>query len=181
MHCGRLWVLTGPCPLILTFICWVPRTCMFSCSVMSDSCDPMDWSPVHGIFPGKNTGVGCHFLLQGIFLTQILNLCLLHLLHWQVDSLPLSHLGSPNQVLAEEIKLNPHLMKKTNLLHYVILSFHPVNTVYLSPSPGSKYVLHENHYNAPEGYFLWFIHSLMQQIFTEQLLHVKHCVGWWPK
>ena len=34
-------------------------------------------------FPGKNTGVGFHFLLQGIFLTQGLNLCLLHLLHWQ--------------------------------------------------------------------------------------------------
>ena len=32
-------------------------------------------------FPGKSTGVGCHFLLQGIFLTQGLNLCLLHLLH----------------------------------------------------------------------------------------------------
>ena len=27
-------------------------------------------------FPGKNTGVGCHFLLQGIFLTQILNFSL---------------------------------------------------------------------------------------------------------
>ena len=31
-------------------------------------------------FPGKNTGVGCHFLLQGIFQTQGLNLQLLHLL-----------------------------------------------------------------------------------------------------
>ena len=39
-------------------------------------------------FPGKNTGVGCHLLLQGIFLTQGSNL---RLLHWQVDSLPLSH------------------------------------------------------------------------------------------
>ena len=29
-------------------------------------------------FPGKNTGVGCHALLQGIFLTQGLNLVLLH-------------------------------------------------------------------------------------------------------
>ena len=29
-------------------------------------------------FPGKNPAVGCHFLLQGIFLTQGLNLCLLH-------------------------------------------------------------------------------------------------------
>ena len=45
--------------------------------------------------PGKNTGVGCHFLLQGIFLTQGWNQRLLHLLHLQVDSLPLSHLGSP--------------------------------------------------------------------------------------
>ena len=35
----------------------------------------------------KNTGVGCHFLLQGIFPTQGSNL---HLLHWQLDSLPLS-------------------------------------------------------------------------------------------
>ena len=31
-------------------------------------------------FPGKNTGVGCHFLFQGSFLTQGFNLCLLHLL-----------------------------------------------------------------------------------------------------
>ena len=43
--------------------------------------------------PGKltNTGVVCHFLLQGIFLTQGLTL---HLLHWKADSLPLSHQGS---------------------------------------------------------------------------------------
>ena len=38
--------------------------------------------------PGKNTGVGCHFLLQGIFLTQKLNP---RLLRWQADSLPMSH------------------------------------------------------------------------------------------
>ena len=35
--------------------------------------------------------MGCHFLLQGIFLTQGLNL---RVLHRQVDSVPLSHLGS---------------------------------------------------------------------------------------
>jgi len=50
--------------------------------------DPMDYSPlcssVHGIF--QNTGVGCHFLLQGIFLTQGLNPGLLHFLHWQVGA-----------------------------------------------------------------------------------------------
>ena len=43
-------------------------------------------------FPGKNTVVGCHFLLQGILLTQGSNP---RLLLWQADSLPLSHQGSP--------------------------------------------------------------------------------------
>ena len=44
-------------------------------------------------FSSKNTGVYCHFLLQGIFLMQGLNASLLCLLYWQADSLPLSHLG----------------------------------------------------------------------------------------
>ena len=60
-------------------------------------CNPMDRSsPSSSVHhsPGKNTGVSCHVLLQGIFLTQGLNLCLLHLLHLQVGSLPLDHLGS---------------------------------------------------------------------------------------
>ena len=45
-------------------------------------CDPIDCSPpdcfVHGDFPGQNTGVGCHALLQGIFPTQGLNSGLPH-------------------------------------------------------------------------------------------------------
>ena len=39
--------------------------------------------------------MGCHFLLQGLFLNQGLNPHLLGLLHWQVDTSPQSHLGSP--------------------------------------------------------------------------------------
>ena len=35
-------------------------------------------SSIHGDSPGKNIGVGCHALLQGSFLIQGLNLCLLH-------------------------------------------------------------------------------------------------------
>ena len=61
------------------------------------------WCPTQGPhrlhywwdFPHKNTGVGCCFFLQGIFMTQGLKL---HLLHWQADFilfLPLSHVGSP--------------------------------------------------------------------------------------
>ena len=50
-------------------------------------CNPADCSPpgssVHGGSPGKDTGVGSRFLLQGIFRTQGRNLCLLSLLHWQ--------------------------------------------------------------------------------------------------
>ena len=58
---------------------------LLSCSVMSISVQPHELQPVRILcpwdFPGKNTGVGCHFHLQGIFLTQGSNLCLLRLLH----------------------------------------------------------------------------------------------------
>ena len=61
--------------------------------------DPMAHSPpgssVHGLSPGKNTGLGCHTLLQGIFPTQGLNPCLLCLLHWQAGSSPLVPPGKP--------------------------------------------------------------------------------------
>ena len=74
-------------------------TCMLSHSVVSDSLWPHGLQPASLLcpwdFPGKNTGVGCHALLQGIFLTQGSNLQVLGLLHWQADSLPLSHQGSP--------------------------------------------------------------------------------------
>ena len=57
---------------------------------------------VHGIFHGKKTGVGCHFLLQGIFPSQKLNP---HLLLWQVDSLLLSPQGSPKLIIKSYWKL----------------------------------------------------------------------------
>ena len=52
-------------------------------------------APLFMGFPGKNTGVSCHFLLQGIFLTQGLNPGLLNcrqILH------QLSHQGSPPSI-----------------------------------------------------------------------------------
>ena len=55
--------------------------------------------------PGKDTEVGCHFLLQGIFLSQGLNPCLLHLLHWQADSLPLYHLAVSYISMLLEIRI----------------------------------------------------------------------------
>ena len=70
-------------------VCLVTQSC-------PTLCGPMDYSPpgssVHGDSPGKNIGVGCHALLQGIFPAQGSNPCILHR---QADSLPLSHQGSP--------------------------------------------------------------------------------------
>ena len=75
IYVGVLWLVTHSCPTL---------------------CHPMDCSPpgssVHGDSPGKNSGVGCHALLQGIFPTQGLNPGLPHcrqiLYH-------LSHQGNP--------------------------------------------------------------------------------------
>ena len=66
-----------------------------ACSVMSYSLRASGLQPTRFLwpwsFPGKNTAVGCHFLLQRIFLTQGSNP---HCLLWQVDCLPLSHQGT---------------------------------------------------------------------------------------
>ena len=74
-------------------------------------------------FPSKNTGVGCHFHLQGIFPTQGLNPCLLHLMHWQVGSLPLVPPGKPQMKLSlfandktvmQKVRRNPPKTPRTN-------------------------------------------------------------------
>ena len=79
------------------------------CCLVAKSCQtllqPHELEPVRLLclwdFSGKNAGVGCHFLLQGLFLTQGSNLCLLH---WQVDSLPLSQLGNSNKFYVGKIQ-----------------------------------------------------------------------------
>ena len=61
----------------------IPCVCVLTQSSPT-LCDPMDCSlpgsSVHDsvLCPGKDTGVGCHALLQRIFLTQGLNLGFLH-------------------------------------------------------------------------------------------------------
>ena len=67
-------------------------------SAVSDSATP--WTvacqaPLSMGFSRQDTGVGCHFLLQGIFPTQGLNSCLLHPLHQQACSLPLATWEAP--------------------------------------------------------------------------------------
>ena len=68
-------------------------------------CDPMAFSPpgssLSGIFPGKNTGVVCHFLLQGIFPTQGSNP---GLPHSRQTLYPLSRQGILGGSAQEELK-----------------------------------------------------------------------------
>ena len=98
-----------------------------SCSVMSYSLHPHGLQPTRFLcpwfFPGKNTGVSSHFLLQVIFLTQGSNLHLLCLLHWQADSLPLSHLGSHFHIYHSEFQCSAEktvLSLKYRLINHIL-------------------------------------------------------------
>ena len=74
-------------------VCWEISPRMPDCfSHVQLFCDTIDWMKPARLLslwdsPSKNTGVGCHALLQGIFRTHELNRHLLHLLHRQVGSL----------------------------------------------------------------------------------------------
>ena len=91
---------TSFCPRSSYIYPWCLKVCcvcLLSCAQLfwnSMVCSPL-CSSVHGISKARILERGCHFLLQGIFPTLGLNLHLLWLLHWQVDSLPLHHLGCP--------------------------------------------------------------------------------------
>ena len=93
---GMRWLLS-PAFYHSSFVQQVMILYSFNCSccLPGNNCS-LPGSSVRGILPGKNTGEGCHFLLQGIFPTQGSNP---HLLHWQADSLSLSHQGSPAYIL----------------------------------------------------------------------------------
>jgi len=92
----------------ISFICCCPQS--LSCVQLFGT----PWTIAHQAlscnFPGKNTGAGCHFLLQEIFPTQGLNLHLLNLLHcrwilyhcttWEVPFIHVVKINSPNMTLS---------------------------------------------------------------------------------
>ena len=93
-----------------------PETILFACSVVSDSLRPHGLQPARLLCPwgspGKNTGVGCHALLQGIFPTQGLNPGLPHcrrILH------QLGHQESYYNTV-NQLHPNKFFLKKTALL-----------------------------------------------------------------
>ena len=69
--------------------------------------------------PGKNTRVGCHTLFQGIFPTWGLNLCILHLLHWQAGSVPLAPPGKPKYVKSGGELTKNHMLERNLCLSFV--------------------------------------------------------------
>ena len=94
-ECPHWWSRGGPHLQMRTPpVCLVAQLCL-------TLCDPMNCSPpgssVHGDSPGKNTGVGCHALLQGIFPTQGSNP---GFLHRRQILYRLSHQGSPHPHLS---------------------------------------------------------------------------------
>ena len=70
------------------------QSCLTLCNPLCNYTPPE--TSVHGVFQTRNTGVDGHFLFQRIFPNQESNSRILHLLHWQEDSLSLHHLGSPS-------------------------------------------------------------------------------------
>ena len=94
-------------------------------------CNPMDCSPpgssVRGNLQARNTGVGSHSLLQGIFLTQRLNLGLLHCRQMLYH---LSHQGSrPTNILTAVARVTCDLPARPSplppsLIFLKNLSFH---------------------------------------------------------
>ena len=89
------------CVCVCVCVCACAHTHNKSLQLCPTLCDPVDRSPtdsfIQGIF--QNTGVGCYGLLQGIFPTQGLNMCLLYLLHWEAGCLPLAPLRKQSMTM----------------------------------------------------------------------------------
>ena len=107
------------------------HVCMYTCAVLylgsqpcPTLCNPMDCrlpgSSIHVIFPDTDIGLGCPVLLQGIFPTHGLKLCLLY---WQGGSLPLSHQGSPFSALINSIMLflMSNFFKYLHSLYHILI------------------------------------------------------------
>ena len=89
---SRLYVM-----FVCVCACARAQSCLTLCKPMGSS---LSSSSVNGIFQARITGVGCHFLLQGIFLTQELNWlsCSSYIGRWILYHL--CHVRSPLYIIA---------------------------------------------------------------------------------
>ena len=97
LTCWDVWVVHTYHTRMLSWMLWISyQHSEWESSAVSDSLRPHGLYPTRLFcpwnFPGKSTGVGYHFLLQGIFVTQGLNLGLLPCRQMLYH---LSHQGSP--------------------------------------------------------------------------------------
>ena len=109
------------------FFCYFSAASKWSHSVTSDSLWHHGLKPIRLLhpwdFPGKNTGVGCHFLLQGIFPTQGLNPGL--------DALPSEPLGTKEEMkvtqscptLCDPMDYSIHGIHQARILEWVAFPF----------------------------------------------------------
>ena len=143
------------------------HTCAKSLQLCLILCSPMVlclWDS-----PGKDTGVGCHALFQGIFLTQGSNPGLLRLKHWQAGSLPLAPPAKPQSC---------HIFP---LLHWNILYTEVVKCFYrdsiLFLSWKYKFIFSE--------YFYWvnckilIFYSIYMIVVVQSLSHVQLFATLW--
>ena len=107
------------------------------CCLIPESCltlpQPHGLQPSRPLFPSRNTGAGCCFLLQETFLTQGSNQ---HLLHWQANCLPLSNQGRLSKYYLMLKLLFSFPRKRLSLLKFLflILSVNQQNIFLACPS-----------------------------------------------
>ena len=92
----RILIYKDICGCVLSFMC----VCVCVCAHAHTQSKSNSFRPWNS--PGRNTGVSCYFLLQGIFPIQGSNL---HLQHWQDNSLPLVPPGKPSFLLGDALFL----------------------------------------------------------------------------
>ena len=115
----------SPCNLILTQLHTALSSSSSVCMLSHVQLFATPWTIAHQDlcpydFPGKNPGVGCHFLLQEIFLTQGLNPCLLCLLHcrWILYCTDLKIKAKRNFYLGSYCWIFQRLSAKSNPIQY---------------------------------------------------------------
>ena len=136
--------------------------CMLSCSVMPDSLWCYGLQPTRLLypcnFPGKNTRVGCHFLLWGIFLIQESNLYLLHCSRFFTPEPP----GKP-RVASSHSKL---------ALGLVII--YGNNALFCPQHMGGKETVWINHQTKPDPWFcVTQLVSWLVSYFTESQVRLS--------
>ena len=93
-------------------------------------------------FASKNSGVGCYFFLQGIFLTPELNSYLQHLLHWQADSLPFEPPGKPKEYIY--IYIYEYIHKNMNIYEHIynnIYIYHKIMTKRIDNDKAKHFII----------------------------------------